>query len=406
MYNKCPAGRSDGSDAHTTTRPVDCPDAVCVGGCDDGTPYTMHDYMTTVRDLRVWWGHHGDEIDAIEVVFFNGKQQSVGETKHGKPEFSFTFAAGEFIDGQVTLGANHSGTRAGYIHFKTNKGQEFSAGKLHTPYYFEATGSLLSGFYGRADTEIHQLGLLLFKPIRSLQITDVKYPTLDSYFAGLSPTSLIDRPYCNNGDADESEERTVTHTHGSKEVWSFSMTESFEMSVSIDVTAGVPEVEEVKENVQWKWGISATESYSMEQDSTDTVMETLKITYPKHSKGDVRFIQFDSKINVPWTGNELITFKDGSSIKMSVSGTYEGVYVSKLKSIYDVQPCNGPCHCSITDGGAVFGGSSAPLSLAIEDGGESDEKKGKNVAAPRQSRISKEFINMFSEALSPEVKGN
>merc|ERR1711879_658196 len=169
-----------------------------------------------------------------------------------------------------------------------------------------------------------------------------------------------------------------------------------------------------------------TQSYSMEQDTTNTVQEQLDITYPAHSKGDIRFTQFDSKINVPWKGNELITFNDGSSMTMSVGGTYNGVYVSKITPVYDIEPCN-PCVCSADED--VYGGS--------EDREEDDnERKGglkkaflgffskkdkDKDAAPRQKTqkkrknkvekktsggLSKEFVDMFSQALSPDVEGN
>lgn len=374
--------------------------AGCIGGCG-GSAFTAHDYMTSVRDLRIWWGHGADHngFKAIQVVFFNGKQETHGILPASGPDASFSFKAGEYLDGQVTLCGNGIGSRTGYLHFKTNQGREFSAGDQHTPYYFEATGSLLAGFFGQAGADIDQLGLLLFKPVKSLQITGVTYPTLDSYLSGLTPSSIVDRRYCNNGSVDQQEVRTVTVATGSQEVWSFSMTESFEMTVGIEVSAGIPEVEEAKESTEFKWGVSAESSYSMEQDTTNTVEEQLQITYPANSKGDIRFTQFDSKVNVPWQGNEHITFKDGSSMTMSVGGTYKGVYVSKITPVYDIEPCN-PCDCSAEE--VILGGS--------EYGEEDDEKtrQRKNQVGQKTSKggVSKEFFDMFSEALSPDVEGN
>lgn len=377
--------------------------AGCIGGCG-GSPFTMHDYMTSVRDLRVWWGHgvENNGFRAIQVVFFNGKQQTHGTLPAAGADASFTFKAGEFLDGVVTLCGNGWGSRTGYLHFKTNTGREFSAGDKHTPYYFEATGSLLAGFFGQSGSDIDQLGLLLFKPVKSLQISAVTYPTLDSYLSGLNPSSIIDRPYCNNGPVDQQEVRTVTVATGSQEIWSLEMTESFEMTVGIEVEAGIPEVEEAKESTEFKWGVSATQSYSMEQDTTNTVEEQLQITYPAKTKGDIRFTQFDSKVNVPWVGQERITFKDGSSMTMSVGGTYNGVYVSKITPVYDIEPCN-PCACSSE--AAVFGG--------VEDGEEDDAKQGKRMSKTKveekkktSGKVSKEFLDMFSQALSPDAEGN
>merc|ERR1712194_602231 len=116
-----------------------------------------------------------------------------------------------------------------------------------------------------------------------------------------------------------------------------------EMTVSISVTAGVPEVK-TKETTSFKWGLSSTQSYSMEQDTTTTVEETLYFLYPADTKGEIMYTQFDSTVNVPWQGVEHVTFKDGTTIAMNVGGVYEGVYISKISPVFNSNPCN-PCNC-------------------------------------------------------------
>jgi len=318
----------------------------CIGGCG-GSPFHMHSWISTVRTLRVWWGYGvpNDGFKAIQVEYFNGETAHEGYIPSKGADATFTFKAGEFIQGSIVLGGNGIGSRTGYLYFKTNLGREFIAGNLHTPYYFPATGSLLAGFFGNCGSAIDHLGIYLFKPISKLEISGVSYPTLDSYLAGLTPTSIMDRPYCNNTPENQSEVRTVTVVEGSSENWSLSVTASFEMTVGISVSAGVPEVFSAESSSEYKWGISTTGSYSMTKDTTKSVEEQFSFIYPARTKGRHTITQFDSAINVPWQGVETITFKDGSSMVISVNGEYKGVYVSSTRHVYDSTPCN-PCDCS------------------------------------------------------------
>lgn len=329
----------------------------------------MHDYTTTVKTIRVWWGHGVDHdgFKAIQVVFFNGEQKQAGVLPSSGADASFTFNAGEFITGEITICGNGVGTRTGYLHFRTNLGNEFKAGNQHTPYYFEAEGTLLAGFFGQSGSDIDQLGLYLFKSVKSIHITGIDYPTLDSYLAGLSPSSIVDRPYCNNSPIDQHEDREVTIASGSKESWSLSATESFEMTVGVEVSAGVPEIDvSGKETDTFKWGISSTQSYSMEQDTTTTVEEELHFYYPANTKGEIRYTQFDSTINVPWQGYEHVTFKDGTTMTLAVGGTYNGVYVSRITPVFDSQPCN-PCNCNSLQDAVTFEDKEDEEGVPLED---------------------------------------
>jgi len=365
--------------------------------------------MTSVRILNVWTSKSPvDLIKAIQVVFFNGHTMTEGRLPDGKPDATFTFLAGEVLDGQLILSGNgQTGewARASYLEFKTSKTKKFSAGRkfragfAHKTYSIDATGSLLSGFFGRAGQDVDQLGVVLFKPIKSLKITSVDYPTLDSVTSGLNPSAIVDRPYCNNGDRDQMEVRTVKVETGSKSVWNFSKTASFEASAGVEVEAGTPFVTG-KAHADFKWDTSSTQSYTRESNTLDSVSEQFQITYQAHTMGRIQFTQFDSKIDVPWTGIEEITFKDNSSIKLNVHGIYNGVFVSKIMSNYQVTKCN-PCVCDpelVEVGDGMF-----VVETAAED---NTPNSVQNKVEKRSGAVSQEFIDMFSEALSPNDEGN
>jgi len=326
----------------------------CIGG-SGGSAFYLHSYRTTVKVLRVWVGHGSpnDGFKAIQVEYFNGKTAHKGSIPSSGADKTFTFNAGELLDGSIVLGGNGVGSRTGYLHFKTNRGRSFTAGNLHTPYYFPATGTLMAGFFGASGNDIDHLGVYLFKEVSGIEISGVNYPTLDSYLSGLTPSSIVDRPYCNNTPSNQGEVRTVTVTTGSSETWSLSTTTSFDMTVSINVSAGVPEIFSASTSTSYKWGISVTGSYKMQQDTTNTVEQEFSFIYPAYTKGRHLITQFDSAINVPWEGEEKITFKDGKTMTIDVNGQYDGVYVSSIKHVYDSEPCN-PCVCDESSEAIVF----------------------------------------------------
>lgn len=382
----------------------------CVGGCDGGS-FVMHSSsMTSVKILNVWTGHGvwNDGIKAIQVVYFNGYTQTEGvlpDSTDSTSDKTFTFEAGEVLDGQLKLSGNGltgEHARAGYIEFKTNgnggKGRTFSAGKAHKPVSVDVTGSLLSGFFGQAGEDVDQLGVITFKPIKSLKITNVEYPTLDNYLSGLSPSAVIDRPYCNNGDRDQTEVRTVKVETGSKSAWNFSMTESFEAAVGVEVEAGTPVVK-AKAHADFKWGVSAQQSYTQEFDSKESVSEEFQITYQAHTMGRIQLTQFESRINIPWTGKEKVTFTDNTSVTMDVQGNYNGVYVSKIMPNYKITQCN-PCVCDGETGGDGI------YLVAEEDDTNSRRRMQNEVEKKKSGGVSQEFLDMFSEALSPDDKSN
>lgn len=320
----------------------------CIGGCG-GDPFAMHQYQTTIKTLRVWWGHSSeyDGFNAIQVQYFNGQQATIGKIPATGADSEFTFNAGEMLKGQAILCGNGIGTRTGYLSFETTTGRKFSAGKMHTPYYFNVDNTLLAGFFGQAKTEVDHLGIYLFKKVKKIELRNVDYPTLDSYMAGLTPKSIITRPFCNQSSKDQSESFTKSVSDGESMSWSLSTTESFDMTVNINVDAGIPEIAKVKENDTFHWGLSASQTFHMSQDTTTTVSETLNFIYPAYTKGTITYTQFDSKINVPWRGKELITFADGFVMGMDVEGEYKGVYVSKVTPIFDTHQCaDNQCHCT------------------------------------------------------------
>lgn len=84
--------------------------------------------------------------------------------------------------------------------FQTSLGNTFEAGKPHNLYLFPSGDSFLAGFMGAAsDDGIHRLGAILYKPIKSAQLTGIKWPTIDADTGDLT-AGVQKLNFCNDSD--------------------------------------------------------------------------------------------------------------------------------------------------------------------------------------------------------------
>jgi len=275
--------------------------AGCIGGCD-GTPFQYHQYQTTVKTMSVWTGGDHNGFTAIYVQFFDGTSNTAGSIPARGADGSITFAAGEMITGTVELCGNGVGTRAGYLHFKTTAGQELKVGDEHTPYYFDAGTSFLTGILGQASNEIDHLALTFMKSVKAAQLQNLNYPTLSAYTAGLTP-QVYSTTLCNDGSGSQTQTATFQKSVGSKHSWS--VTVAFKVSNSITVSGGVPEIGKVSDTFTWE--VSASTTYSQEEDTTSTQTQNYPVTVPARTRINAQFSWWDSECDVPYTADLLYT---------------------------------------------------------------------------------------------------
>ncbi|CAE8734555.1 unnamed protein product, partial [Polarella glacialis] len=173
----------------------------CIGGCS-GTVFHVAEYLGIVKSLHVRWvgkkGNHDKNagIRAIGIYYFDDLREyfigTKNEVSSGNRGNSFEFHEGEFVKGDLELSGNGFGTRLGYIGFATSEGRKFEAGQTnHDRYRFNSGGACLSSFHGQAGSDVNLLGVVFWKPIRSAQLQNIRYPTLDTLTKLKSPDEKI-----------------------------------------------------------------------------------------------------------------------------------------------------------------------------------------------------------------------
>mmetsp|Transcript_14265 Transcript_14265/g.15806 ORF Transcript_14265/g.15806 Transcript_14265/m.15806 type:complete len:381 (-) Transcript_14265:38-1180(-) len=317
--------------------------AGCIGGCG-GSPFEFHANGTTVERIDVWpkCGAHGG-LRAIKVTLFNGMSKTFGQPVCSTSN-SFTFKPGEYLVGDLILAGDGIGTRTGYIEFTTNLKRTFKSGEPHTLYHFPVQSGFLTGFFGRSGDDIDHLGFYVIKPIQSTSLTSMQYPTLASLETGLNPVEVAKYSFCNDESIKQSYSETFKKTVGSDHCWS--VTAGLSIEDDVTVTAGVPEVESVKDEFKWTVSVSTTfsgcEHQSSETDSTVTI-----IGEPKHIT-KATFTQWASKLNLPFTAVLTLHLKDGKDFRFSTHGVYEGIYVTQVNESLDGRALKHDERCNTT----------------------------------------------------------
>jgi len=321
--------------------PISTSGAGCIGGCD-GTPFEFHDYATTVSVLRAWTGGSSDGIHALDIELFNGRRQTFGQAPGTGPSATIQFALGEMIVGDIELCGNGVGTRLGFIRFTTSAGQKFQVGEEHATYYFPSGNSFLVGFFGQSGSDINHLGLLMMKSVTSGQLTNVKYPTLNVYTEGLSPKEYKST-LCND-DKSQSQTQSVSFTKTVGESYTWTLSASIAISGSISVSAGIPLIAHVSEELRWDVGITA--SYSRTVDTTKTETTSFPVTVPPRERIFATFSWWDSLCHVPYTANMYYTFSDRSNYTFPISDAYTGAYITSVIGDYHSVPLQANESCS------------------------------------------------------------
>lgn len=317
----------------------------CVGGCS-GAEYSHHVEKGIVRSISVWWDSHVDSnsgVKAVRVQFFNDPAgehtRVVGNAANPKAQYKeISFKPGETIKGDVVLSGNGYGTRLGYVKFTTSAGQTFEAGQSgHIKYLFDSGDSFISGIGGRAGSDVDQMFFYFWKPIKSLWMVDIKYPTLSAIASFKSPTIIASKTYCNSNSEDRKgaeEIETKTVTSGYDSCFHSTATETF--GGSIQVKAGLPGFAQTKAETHWE--VKAEQEFQNCKQTSETSEQHLKFpiqTIAAHTRFAYQFTQWQGQLQeLPFTATLKIQFFDGSILTQAQSGSYQGAAYSEVSQSY------------------------------------------------------------------------
>lgn len=327
----------------------------CIGGCGgEGFGLQCHDKkLGVVQSLTVWHGtSHEDKnngLKALRIKYFDGiSPVSVGDPSSAEGFETIEFKPGETIIGDVILSGNGFGTRVGYMKFETSAGQKFEVGQDdHHKYLFSSGNSFISGFGGRAGSDIDQLYVIFWKPVKSIRVKDISYPSLDSMTKTKSPTVLAQQDYCNdNAEERAFQGRTIVkeELQGSDACYKFGFSENY--GAKLEMSASLPELVSLKGEAHWDVG--ATQNFdNCEKKSTKT---TVTLSFPSptikaHTRTSYRYTQWQGKLSaLPFTATMMITFVDGSTVFREEKGEYKGTDYCTVQQTWtheehDVEAC-------------------------------------------------------------------
>jgi len=231
------------------------------------------------------------------------------------------------LRGDAVFSGNGIGTRVGYIKFQTNRGQTFEIGNNNRDKYPQyVDGAFLTGIFGRANVDLDTIGFVVTQTIDRTALENVRYPDLASLTTGLTPQDLYSQTYINSGPTENSFSRSISETTGEDNCWEVSLGLTFGMEVS--VTAGVPAI--ASTTAGYHWEVSATASHTRCKSTARTESRDFYFYIPPFHTCYIYIFQWVSRLySIRYTGDFVFYMQNGYRIGTSVSGYYDGLYVSE-----------------------------------------------------------------------------
>lgn len=194
--------------------------------------------------------------------------------------------------------------------FKTSLGRSFSAGTMHTPYYFATGDGFLTGFFGQGGKEIDHLGVYFMKGVRNVRMLNIHYPTLDDYKIGLKP-QIYRTTLCNDGTTPQTMEATFVKHEG--EMYTYEVSEyNKKGKEKIVVEGDMPCVVKEKAGVEWKE--CKKETRTEQKNTEDTRTMNYPVTVDKQTRITAEFTWWDSKCDVEYTATMRYEFVDNTKV--------------------------------------------------------------------------------------------
>ncbi|XP_059916222.1 aerolysin-like protein [Gadus macrocephalus] len=291
-----------------------------IGG-EGGSPFTFtgRDNGATLKKIGVAVG--GWQIKAVRAELTDGRVQTFGK---GHTFNEFTFELAESIT-RLSLWGNGAGTRLGGIKFWTSSGRTFfqymSDWGLKTEYSIDVGSGVCLGLEGRAGSDIDNMGFLFINAIKSSVLTDMTYPSLAMYTPRVNKEYIKSLTYQNDTAADQEDKFSYGRTVTNSTTWS--TTNKIESTVSVSVTAGIPDLVEVSAGFSLTTGEEQTSSMTKEETITES--DEVTVTVPAGKTVKVEASVGRAVIDLPYSATLKITCLNGSKLQFQTTGNYKGV---------------------------------------------------------------------------------
>ncbi|KAJ4919487.1 hypothetical protein JOQ06_025905 [Pogonophryne albipinna] len=303
------------------------PMTVIGGGGGAAFSFTGEKNGATLQKLGVWV--EGWQVKSVKAWLTDGTNNVFGNPGGNYHEYAFN--PGECFT-SLSLWGNGAGTRLGAIKFKTNRPGEFFAKMtswgLKQEYPMDVGSGICLGVVGKCGSDIDNMGFVFLNAVKSTVLMDVNYPTMHQVVPQVTVEEIKSITYSN--DTSVPQEHTIESSKKITKKSSWTVTNSMEATLSMEVSAGIPEVMEVSTGFSFTMGTES--SYHLE--NTEERMETMTfpINVPAGKKVEAEFTIGRATTDLPYTGTVKITCQNDSVLQYETSGVYKGLSYTSIKA--------------------------------------------------------------------------
>ncbi|XP_026993989.2 aerolysin-like protein [Tachysurus fulvidraco] len=304
-------------------------DVVEVGG-EGGDVFNFNgtENGSMLKTIQVWEGEC--QIKAMKVWLTDGQSKQFGVPAGNLKEFNFE--DGEHFT-SLSLWPNQEGTHLGAIKFKTSHSREFYAsltkGSLKPEAPVDVASGICLGIKGRSGSDIDLVGFIFPKPIMSVQLTNVVYPTIHDVNPKVAVGEVKSMLYQNN--TSETQEFTIEASQKVTPRSSWSLTCKLVNMFSLEVNAGIPQLVEGINGYQLINGVEGTYPPNTTEEKIELFSFPVKV--PARENIDVRITLGQATVDLPFTCIMKIIFINGTVFEFQKKGIYKGVAYSDGKVV-------------------------------------------------------------------------
>ncbi|KAL1277120.1 hypothetical protein QQF64_023793 [Cirrhinus molitorella] len=298
-----------------------------IGGSGGGPfEFTGNGNGASLHRMWVWVGR--SEVKAVRAWLSDGHNKTFGRPAGDYTEFEFK--PGERIT-TLSLWDNGTGTRLGGIKFKTNHDRHFfvkmTKWALKTEYPIDVGSGFCLGLVGRCGWDIDCMGFLFVKPIQSVVVSNVSYPTLSEMIPKVAVEELKCVTFRN--DTSVGQRQTIETSKKITKTNSWSVSENLSSTFSVEVKAGIPDIAEVSIGFSTTVGVENTYSSAYTTEITENLSTNIDV--PPGKKVDVTITIGRCSFDLPYTGTMIMTCKDGDVFSFQIQGQYKGITYTDIK---------------------------------------------------------------------------
>ncbi|CAN0121422.1 unnamed protein product [Lampetra planeri] len=295
-------------------------------GGQGGTSFSLDGRKNgaTLEKIWVWVG--GWQIKCVKAWLTDGRSAQYGNPSGSHKEF--VFQPGELFS-SLSLWGNGAGSRMGAFKFRTNKGREFFVKMtdwgLKTEYPVDIRSGICLGIQGKGGSDIDCMGFLFINSVKCSELINVTYPTLHKQLPKVQMEEIKSLSYKNTGSVPQTYKMETSKTVTKTSSWSIS--NKLEATVSISVSAGIPDVVDVESGFSFTVGTEST--HAVENSESKTELLSFDVTVPAGKTTAIDVNIGRAEIDLPYKGTVRMSLLNGATYHIPMEGVYKGLAYTK-----------------------------------------------------------------------------